>query len=40
MATLKKQKDAERLKKKGCLFRIFSAISLCLGVPFFTFSVR
>jgi hypothetical protein len=24
----------------GCLFKIFSAISLCLGVPFFTFSAR
>ena len=27
-------------RKRGCLFRIFSAISLCLGVPFFTFSAR
>jgi len=26
--------------KKGCRCRIFSAISLCLGVPFLAFSVR
>jgi len=26
--------------KRGCLYRISSAISLCLGVPFLAFSVR
>ncbi|KUO83616.1 MAG: hypothetical protein AT711_00945 [Thermoproteus sp. CIS_19] len=28
------------MDKKGCLCRIFSASSLCLGVPFLAFSAR
>jgi hypothetical protein len=35
------EKAARRLiEKRGCLFRSFSAISLCIGVPFFTLSAR
>jgi len=35
-----RREPAERVRKRGCLFKIFSAISFCLGVPFFTFSAR
>jgi len=32
--------DTDRSVKKRVSFQDFSAISLCLGVPFFTFSAR
>jgi len=28
------------VEKRGFLFRIFSAVTLCLGVPFFALSAR
>jgi hypothetical protein len=40
MLALKKRKDAERWGKREFPFRIFSAISLCFGGPFFAFSAR
>jgi len=40
MLASKKRKDVERWEKRGFPIRIFSAISLCLGVPFFAFSAR